>query len=787
MVVGQPFLRRTAARRVATARQGGKARIVGLVMALLRGLGWGTPVLSLTVLWASGGKGTEAVPPLVRVAGLMIVFGSLIARVALTAWLAPGRRVALGALAAGLVLWVSGSAVLNSAPAPAQVTFPAPGEWLFLSAYVGFTAWLVLDRAGASRSASGGWLEAVIVYGGTTCLASFLLISPVARRFAGRDVSLLAAFVYVLLDVVMLLLVVGQTVLRQRTDVRSSVRLVTSLLLLTFADTDLVVSASAGTYTYGELLELAWCIGFLLLGDAACVPAGPAGASSGERSREPRPSSMPVVGAATVALAALTVLPPAGMRPYVVVPALVTLVATGLRLVLALRESRVMNEALRLSRTDDLTGLPNRRALNDHLSDALERSGPFGLLLLDLDGFKEVNDTLGHAAGDSVLQAIAGRVAAAGRPGAFAVRLGGDEFAFAVDEGDPVELLAYAAQIQDVVRKPVRVEGLDVTLAASIGVAVRTDATRRPGDLLRQADIAMYQAKASRVGSLLYDAERDQFTRERLRIAEDLRSGIERGQIQAWYQPKVEAASGRPYGVEALIRWWHPTDGLVSPGVFLPIARRAGLMPALTTTMIRQVIEDLSAWRATGLEIQVAINIAPTELLAPGVVADLFAQIHAAQVPPGRLVVEVTEDTFLTDPDRARMVIEQIRAEGVEVSIDDYGTGFSSLAYLRDLPVQELKIDRSFVADLLTEPRDGMIVSTTSALAKGLGLRTVAEGVEDAATAAELRRIGIDVLQGFHFARPMPAREIPGWFTQRALATLPRVSAPSQRLRDAAQ
>jgi EAL domain-containing protein (putative c-di-GMP-specific phosphodiesterase class I) len=216
----------------------------------------------------------------------------------------------------------------------------------------------------------------------------------------------------------------------------------------------------------------------------------------------------------------------------------------------------------------------------------------------------------------------------------------------------------------------------------------------------------------------------------------------------------------------------------VSPGTFLPVARRAGLMPALTTTLLRHVVADLADWRTVGLQVQTAVN-APTELLAPSMMADLFEQIRRSEVPPAGLIVEVTEDSFLADPDRARAVIEQIRGEGLEVSIDDYGTGFSSLSYLRDLPVQELKIDRSFIADLLTEPRDHMILRTTHELARGLGVRTVAEGVEDAATAAELCRLGIDVLQGFHFARPMPADQIPGWFARQALAGLPRATGPN--------
>ncbi len=726
----------------------------------------------MALTWARVGYATSTgpAPADVLVIGMAVIFASLIIRTVIIAFVSPGRRVALAALAAGLVLWVAGAMVLNASSAPQLIRFPAPGEWFFLSAYIGFSTFLVLDRAGASRASAGGWLDAVIVCGGAAGLAGFLLITPLAGGFQDRDVSLLTALIYPLLDLVLLLLVLGQVILRQRSGARVYLRLIVGLTMLMVADTSFLTSISSGTYGYGVLADLAWCAGFLLLVDAAGTPASGRPRSQMDapsEARAPRPSSIPVVGAAAIALTTLTAQPPAAARPYVLVPAVATLTAVGLRLVLALRESRQMNEALRLSRTDELTGLPNRRAMNDRLSTELRHDGPLGLLLLDLDGFKDINDTLGHTAGDSALQAIAARVQASADRRGLAVRLGGDEFAVLIGRDDPLELVELAHQLREVVHKPVRVDGLDVAIGASVGIAIRTADTARPADLLRQADIAMYQAKASGSGAQVYDAETDEFSRERLRIAEELRTGIESGQLEVWYQPKILTATGRPHGVEALVRWRHPTQGLIPPVAFLPAARRAGLMPSLTMAVLTTVVADLSRWRTTGLQLQAAVNVAPTELLAPKVMTELFTRVRASGLADKGLIIEVTEDSFLADPARARDVIEEIRAEGLEVSIDDYGTGYSSLSYLRDLPVQELKIDRCFVAGILTNPRDRIIVKATHELARGLGLRTVAEGVEDAATVHALREIGIDVLQGYHFARPMPGHEVADWFERR--------------------
>jgi EAL domain-containing protein (putative c-di-GMP-specific phosphodiesterase class I) len=261
----------------------------------------------------------------------------------------------------------------------------------------------------------------------------------------------------------------------------------------------------------------------------------------------------------------------------------------------------------------------------------------------------------------------------------------------------------------------------------------------------------------------LYDHGSDGSSRKRLRLAEELRRALDNDELQVHYQPQIEAATQRVLGMEALVRWKHPQHGLVTPAVFLPVARQTGLMLAVSEIVMHQLVADARRWAAAGLRLRMSMNVAPPELLGGMLLPRLFAVVAAAGLSPDTVVVEVTEDSFLADPQRARQILDDVRGAGLQLSIDDYGTGFSSLAYVRDLPVQELKMDRSFVSTICRDRRSRMIVASTNQMAHALGMRLVAEGVEDAATAAELVAIGVDAMQGYHLARPMPAAEVEPW------------------------
>ena len=333
---------------------------------------------------------------------------------------------------------------------------------------------------------------------------------------------------------------------------------------------------------------------------------------------------------------------------------------------------------------------------------------------------------------------------------------------------DEIAVMNIAQDILRVVRQPLTVDGISLTIDASIGVTIGSPTDTKSTELLRRADVAMYKAKINRCGALLYDAHYDHFSREKLGIAEELRKGILDGQLVLWYQPQIAAGTQRICGLEALVRWQHPTEGLLSPAEFLPAARRGGLMPALSEEVARIAMADLSGWRSRGLEPRVAINVAPPELMSGVFLPSLYAEMTKANIPASNLVIEVTEDSFINEPERAREVLQEIRSHDVQISIDDYGTGFSSLSYLRDLPVQELKIDRSFITEINRDPRSRMIVASTVQMAHALGLRTVAEGIEDAATAADLIAMGVDVLQGYHLSRPLPPEQVETWIWQWA-------------------
>jgi diguanylate cyclase (GGDEF)-like protein len=433
------------------------------------------------------------------------------------------------------------------------------------------------------------------------------------------------------------------------------------------------------------------------------------------------------------------------------------------RLVLALRDARGAAEAIVLSHTDDLTKLPNRRALLSRIEADMHQRRPLALMLMDLDGFKDINDGLGHELGDVILAETGRRMRDALPQDVMVARLGGDEFALAVPDRDELRLLELANRVVTAVRQPTVADGIELIVGASLGIAIGERGDRESSGLLRRADIAMYQAKTAGGGARMYDRSHDD-SRSRLQLAEELRRGLREGQVVLWYQPQLASTSQRITGFEGLIRWNHPTRGLLQPAEFLPVARQAGLMPVISDLIVRQAVADVRGWAEGGAQPpSVALNFATPELLNGVFGRRIDRIITEAGLDPTTFVIEVTEDSFFADPVRAMEVLLELRSYGMQISIDDYGTGFSSLSYLRDLPVDELKMDRSFVSSITGDVRGRMIVESTVRLAEALDLRMVAEGVEDAATLAAISSLGADVVQGFYLAKPMPAGEVVAW------------------------
>lgn len=411
---------------------------------------------------------------------------------------------------------------------------------------------------------------------------------------------------------------------------------------------------------------------------------------------------------------------------------------------------------------DSLTGLANRLLFTRRLSHALAEGGMVALHLIDLDDFKEVNDSLGHAAGDALLLAAASRMRACLRPADLLARLGGDEFAV-VQTGlaAPAEADATAARLLRALGAPYAIEGMTLRAGASIGIAIGpADGVDGPA-LLQRADIALYRAKAGGRGQARrFTAAMAAEVTEQHRLESEVREAMARRAFHFVFQPKFRLADLAFAGCEALMRWEHPTRGAVPPSVFIPAAERAGLALPLAEFTLEAVLRQQAAWRAEGLDIPVALNLSARHIVsgeAPGL---LGAALAAEGGRAERIEIEVTEDVLIRDPEAAAAVLGRLRESGARLALDDFGTGYASLGYLRQLPFDVIKLDRSFVAGLGTSPRTERIVDAVVRIAHGLGARLVAEGVESAVQLARLREMGCDEGQGYLLGRPMPAEAL---------------------------
>jgi diguanylate cyclase (GGDEF)-like protein len=417
------------------------------------------------------------------------------------------------------------------------------------------------------------------------------------------------------------------------------------------------------------------------------------------------------------------------------------------------------------SATDPLTGLTSRMRFFD-LAAAQLCGHPVGkshaLLLLDLNRFKEINDSLGHWAGDEVLAALAGRLARETRQADLLARLGDDEFVLLLAGADAAGACAMAGYLRSLLQQPLTVDGVTLHVNVSIGVATYPQHGSNVASLLRHADVALRQAKQDRDGPRLYQPAADQ-GRTRLVTIDELGRAITEGQLLLHYQPKMELPSRRVVGVEALVRWAHPERGLLYPEAFLSLAEEGGLMGRLTDEVLRQALNQCAAWWGGGWPVSVAVNLAPSSVLNPALPGMLAERLSAVGLPASALQVEVTEDVLLGDQARARRILEAVRRLGVEVALDDFGSGYSSLAYLRELPVDVLKLDQAFVRPMSTDPRAAALVQSAVDLAHSLGLRMVAEGVDDARALERLADFGCDTVQGFHVCRPIPSAALQTW------------------------
>jgi diguanylate cyclase (GGDEF)-like protein len=602
------------------------------------------------------------------------------------------------------------------------------------------------------------WLDGLVGALTVGGLGTAYVVSRILQDAEGSRATVIVNAAYPIGDLLLVCLVIGVFGLYSWRPGRAWLLLGAGFAIFGAADSIYLYRLAADAYTPGTVLDSLWLVGASVMALAAWQSPRPVGLDvlSGWRTL-----ALPFV----FGLASIALLVAAGLGHLSAAPVLFAggaLMVSMIRTAFTFRELRTLNETRQQASTDELTGLPNRRWFHQHLraaiADAEHASSELALLSIDLDHFKELNDTLGHHAGDLLLAQLGPRVQSALREGDVLARLGGDEFAALLPNARAAQ--AAGERIAEVLHERFIIDGLALQVGASIGIALYPEHAQDGETLLRHSDVAMYQAKNNRSGTEFYARERDSNTRGRLQMLGELRDAIAAGQIILHYQPKLDFGSRRITGVEALARWAHPTRGVISPADFIPLAEQAGLMAPLTNLVLDQALDQAARWRASGFDLTMAINVSATNLLDGRFTDAALAALARAELPPGSLIMEITEDVIMADPEHSLAIVGRLSHAGVRVALDDFGTGYSSLAYLKHLPVDELKIDRSFIASMATNTADAAIVQTTIDLGRRLGIAVVAEGVEDAASLEHLATMGASSAQGFHISRPMPAAEL---------------------------
>ena len=666
----------------------------------------------------------------------------------------------------GLALYGSGNIywtifVRTQTPEP----FPSFADALWISFYpCAFVALLLIVREIADDVPLSLWLDGVV--GGLAVAGvAAAFFGPILAITGGGMASVATTLAYPLLDVLMLLAVTAVVALFGWRPPASLWLLVGGLALFSVADANYLFSAGRGTYEPGGLGDAVWVLATLVIGFAPARSEQPTGLLLPDWVR----LGFPIC--ATLAALSVLVYDHAHLLNVVAVAlAATTVVVAMVRLVVTFREAHLLAGSHQLARTDELTGLGNRRAFYDRAHDRLTRESAEGaLLLLDLDRFKEVNDSLGHHAGDELLQLVAARLRKnlAGATDVLA-RLGGDEFAVLLSRTSAEEAVQIARGIREVLEPPFAVDGVTLRVNASIGISLFPSQGSEVPALLRRADIAMYQAKSGRTGIFVYTPASDSLHgQHRLRNLEELRTAIVDRTLVVHYQPKVDTQTLGVVGVEALVRWQHPTRGLLLPDAFLPLVEDAGLMREMTDAVLELSLDQVARWRSEGRVLSVAVNLSASSLVDSDLPERVWGALRDRDLPASALELEITEDFLMGDRERARAILVDLRRFGIRVAVDDFGTGYSSLAYLRELPIDELKLDRSFVLPMGSDPRAAAIVRSTIDLAHSLGMTMVAEGVEDGETAHQLAISRCDKVQGFFFSQALPAVELEAWMDSR--------------------
>jgi diguanylate cyclase (GGDEF)-like protein len=675
----------------------------------------------------------------------------------------PGRAVPL-VLGSAVLTWAMGDVVLTAETwGGAAATNPSLADAFYVCFYpLAYAAIVLMLRKEIKRLLPATWLDGAIAGLGAAAVCAAFAFHAVFRSLGGDAFGVAVDLVYPIGDVLLLALVVGGTAILPGRRL-PWLLFATACAVNGIGDTFNLLGSTAqvGVVFNG----IAWPIAITLMSMSVWVPPGRRDLVDGAK----LPGFLlPGAGA----LAGLVILFLGAVRHDVIQVAVAlataTLVVVGVRLALSVRGLRALTEERhRQAVTDELTGLGNRRQLTTlldaYFEDLADPSTPprgLAFLFVDLDHFKEINDSFGHSAGDELLRQLGPRLTSSLRASDALVRIGGDELGAVLIDGDRSYATGLARRLTALLEQPFVLNGVSVRISASIGIAgAPTDATDSVG-LMRCADVAMYRAKLTHQSYEMYTPAIDDGG-NRLARVEELRAAVEEERLVLHYQPQVDLRNGEIVAAEALVRWPHPRLGLIPPLDFLPLAEEAGLMGPLTRLVLDQALAQCATWRAAGMRIAMSVNVSSSNLLDPGFVDVVRSALRRHHVPAAALILEITETTIIRDFAACQNVIEELRGLGLGVSIDDFGSGFTSLAYLGSLPITELKLDRTFISGLSGGGReqDVKLVRATIELGHALGLLVVAEGIETLATLELLALLGCDRAQGYFTGRPVAAQD----------------------------
>ena len=719
----------------------------------------------------------------------------------------PRDRLAWGLFAVGLASYATGALVFNAVLLPSgNPPYPSVADALWLAFYpAAIVAMARMVRARSAGYTGGLWLDGVVSGLGLASLSAALVFPKVTQGGGGSTAEIVTNFAYPVLDLALLITSVGAITALGAWRDRSWRLLSGGFLVFSFADSWYLLQVADGSYRVGSLVD------FSYLAAAAMIAL-----ASKDRGEEPAVAdrveahsrSFLIPGAfALVAIGVLAGNVKSPSMAAAIILAVGALTAAWVRTALTVRQVVLLSDSRRQARTDALTGLPNRRAFYEVLeaaaldadaaqdraggknradgknctdgknrADGKERADekdraqePLGsVVLADLDRFKEVNDAIGHRLGDELLRQVSQRLAALVPAGGTIARLGGDEVALFVPGMATTEAAELSRCLLAALQEPFWIQDLSLHVTASIGITAVEPGTQ-VSQVLAKADLAMYRAKEEHSGCQIYDDERDGDAWNRLALGEDLREALTAGTgLTVEFQPICGLPELTPVGLEALVRWNHPVRGRIAPDAFLSLAETAGLMSAITRTVLDLSLDEATRLRERGWTIPVSVNLSASDLLDDNLVEHVEQALGERGLAGDALRIEITESLLVDTTAGALDRLLRLRALGVDLAVDDYGTGYSCLAYLHDLPVSYLKVDRSFVDRVLRDERTALIVASTVEMAHGLGLKVVAEGLETTDQQAWLAAHGCDLVQGFLLSRPVPPERLYPWLAERA-------------------